>query len=198
MDMSIAPSWPWDPPCAVGRMARAIRPETPATVCCGGNRARLQPRAPGGRATAGAPVGLRRPSVPSNFFLQAGGELLHPLRGAPDDRGAVPHHEVLEVETRELLDRLPVLLRVHVVPVVHGPEPALVVHRVPRDQEGAGRVEEGNAPRRVTRREDYPQAVLDLAVLEEDVHRRPGVRLSCGPRRARVCLLLRDEVRLDP
>src|SRR5947209_3891746 len=155
VDMSIGPLWAWDPPCDLGRVAQAIRSETPATVCCGGKRVRLQPRTPGGRATAGAPVGLRRPSVPSNFFLQAGRELLHPLRRAPDDRGAVSHHDVLEVEARELLDRLPVLLRVHVVPVVHGPEPALVVHRVPGDQEGARGVEEGDAPRRVTRREDY-------------------------------------------
>src|SRR6266571_992368 len=82
-----------------------------------------------------------------------------------DDRGAVAHHDVLEMKRGEFLDGCAVLFWVDVVLVRHGPQPGLIVHRVPRDAQRAALVEERYAPACVARREDDPEAILRLTIL---------------------------------
>jgi len=109
----------------------------PQRSVCAGKGLGFTP-GPGGRATAGLQW-VSATSVPSNFFLQAGREFLHPLRGAPDDRAPCPITRFSNSKP-QLLDRLPCCF---------GPrctgrpwcQPAFVVHGVPGDQEGAGRVD---------------------------------------------------------
>src|SRR5437667_63573 len=118
------------------------------------------------------------------------------LRTRPaDDRGAVAHHDVLEMERGEFLDRCAVLFRVDVVRVRHGPQAGLVVHRVACDAERTALVEERHAPSGVTRREDDPEAVVQLSVVQENVDGRARVPLAA--RRPVAPRPAGDEVRFD-
>src|SRR6267143_2930973 len=85
------------------------------------------------------------------------------------DRGSVSEDRVLEMQLGEFLDRLPMLLRIHVPPVVHGPQAGLVVDRISRDQERMSRVEERDAAARVARREDYFEAIELLPIVQHHV-----------------------------
>src|SRR6267378_3435455 len=58
------------------------------------------------------------------------------------NRGSVSEDRVLEVELGEFFDRFPMLLRIHIVPVVHGSQTGLVVDRIPCKEEGTSRIEE--------------------------------------------------------
>src|SRR5207237_8021023 len=111
----------------------------------------------------------------------------------PLGRGTVYEDRVVEVELRQILDGPAVLLRIHVVPVVHRPEARFVPRGVAGDQEGPRGVEEGDASPGVARREDDLQSVDLLAVVEEDVH--GGSRVVLRPGRSVVHALARDEVR---
>src|SRR5438128_5979539 len=118
------------------------------------------------------------------------------LRTRPaDDRGAVAHHDILEMKRGEFLDRCAVLFRVDVVRVRHGPQAGFVVHGVAGDAERTALVEERHVPSGVTRREDDPEAVVQLSVVQENVDGRARVPLDA--RRTVVHPPAGDEVRFD-
>src|SRR5207253_4780360 len=88
--------------------------------------------------------------------------------------------DIFEMEFRELLDRFAVLSWVDIVLVRHRPKARFVVHGVACDAEGTRFIEERHAAARVTRREDHPQTVVDLSVVEGYVHHGAGMALDAG------------------
>src|SRR5438093_12885361 len=97
----------------------------------------------------------------------------------------MPHDEVLEMERREFLDRLAMLLRVHVVLVRHRRRAALVVERVAGDAPRTGLVEQRHAPAGVAGREDDAEAIVRLPVMQRGVHLRARLALAAPPITAR-------------
>src|SRR5207247_10917582 len=96
------------------------------------------------------------------------------------DGSSMPYDEVLEMNRREFLDRLAMLLRVHVVLVRHRRQTGLVVQRVAGDAQRTGLVDQREAPAGVAGREDDAEAVVRLPVGREDVHRAARMGLRAG------------------
>src|SRR5213596_1821527 len=85
------------------------------------------------------------------------------------DGSSMPYDEVLEMNRREFLDRLAMLLRVHVVLVRHRRQTGLVVQRVAGDAQRTGLVEQRQTPAGVAGREDDAKAIVQLPVVQQDV-----------------------------